>query len=384
MDGGFLITGESLSSGGDIPGHYGDGFSNDGIVIKTDSLGNVLWSKNLGTSGDDGIAGNSLEIDRGFYILNVSCGGYDFDMAGSGISGRKRWLIKMDSLDNIVDENIISGETDFGIGVGREMIYHNDMIIMSGSANPLTNYFPDVHGFGGTDDGGIGIFNKDLDFVDLKIFGGSLGGYIYRIITNENGDYYAFGLSKPLDGDLPANYNNGSAWDYWLFKLDPNFNVIWSRNFGGSGNCEIRCSGFLGNLLIKNNILYVFAQNQVPDVFPDYDIECGHVDVTAIAPMDAWLVAFDLTTGIPTNVEQTAKVNVNPNPVNDILTIEVNASESNDCNLKLFDLLGNLVLAKNYNGLTNIKLNVATLPNGPYLLKVQIGDEHLINKKIII
>jgi len=50
----------------------------------------------------------------------------------------------------------------------------------------------------------------------------------------------------------------------------------------------------------------------------------------------------------------------------------------------VFDLLGNLVLAKNYNGLTNIKLNVATLPNGPYLLKVQIGDEHLINKKIII
>lgn len=45
QDKGYLICGYSNSSGGDIPDHYGSGFSNDIVIIKTDSLGNILWSK---------------------------------------------------------------------------------------------------------------------------------------------------------------------------------------------------------------------------------------------------------------------------------------------------------------------------------------------------
>ncbi|MBK9457404.1 MAG: hypothetical protein IPO24_18355 [Bacteroidetes bacterium] len=58
------ICGYSNSSGGDIPDHYGSGFSNDIIIIKTDSLGNIQWTKNMGTSGDDGILSNPIEIER--------------------------------------------------------------------------------------------------------------------------------------------------------------------------------------------------------------------------------------------------------------------------------------------------------------------------------
>ncbi len=382
MDGGYLICGHSPSSGGDIPGHYGSGFSNDGIVIKTDSMGNVLWSKNLGTSGDDGMAGNPLEIDRGYYILNVICNGEDFDMTGSGITGRKRWLIKMDSLGNIVDENIISGETDLGSEPGKEMIYQNGQILILDKANPLTNYFPDVHGIGGSADGGIGIFNTDLDFVDLKIFGGTLNDYTHRIIVDENGNYYVLGLSFSFDGDLLANYNNGSDFDYWLFKLDANFNVIWSRNFGGSGNCETGCGNFLGNLLIKNNMLYVFTQNQVPDVFPDYDIECGHVDVTAIAPMDAWLVAFDLTTGITNNLNNADKISVNPNPVNNSLIISTTFEEKFD--LAIQSLTGAIVFKQINNNNQQINISTELIPNGTYILLVTTASGIKYIEKIIV
>ncbi len=50
-DGGLILLGATNGSDGDVPFHYGDIFALDWLVIKTDSLGNVQWSKDIGGTG---------------------------------------------------------------------------------------------------------------------------------------------------------------------------------------------------------------------------------------------------------------------------------------------------------------------------------------------
>lgn len=313
-DKGYLICGYSNSSGGDIPDHYGSGFSNDIVIIKTDSLGNVLWSKNMGTSGTDFTLSNSLEIERGYYILNLGCVGDDYDMAGVGGDIFKRWLLKIDSTGSIVDENIIAGETDLRLIPKTSMWSSEGKIYNCTSSNPLTNKFDDVEGIGGEYDGAIAVFNLDLDFIDLKVFGGMQTDLLHKYTKDEFGNLYLFGLSKSSDFDLPANYNNGLAYDYWLLKLDSNLDLLWSRNFGGGGNSESIGSSITGNAILKNNQLYFFSTSEAIAEMPTFDVECGHYNPADQPSMDAWVVAFDLPTSVTSLQITQQELTIFPNP----------------------------------------------------------------------
>jgi hypothetical protein len=323
LDGGYLITGVSSSTGGDIPFHYGASSNYDAVILKTDSIGNLLWLKNLGGSADDSPLGNILEIERGYYVVHIGSFSDNYDLAGSGISGDKRWIIKLDSIGNIVHENIISGTSDFNSFTG-EIIYNQDKILAVGASNSGTNIFPDVSGIGGLYDGGLAVFDDELNFVDLQVFGGTASDMIKRIEVDDLNNYYLLGYSYSDDFDLPDNYDNRAESDYWIMKTDENFNKIWSRNFGGIGDCgELGCSGFEGNLILKGNMLYAFLKNTVPDVLPSYDIQCGHISTFDEYDGDAWIVAFDLSTGIQNYFDKNA-ISIYPNPIFEEFTIEIN------------------------------------------------------------
>lgn len=179
--GGFLITGQSSGTGGDIPFNYsGDGATHDVIVIRTDSSGNLLWLKVLGGTASDDAIGDVLEMKRGYYTLNIVSYSNDHDLAGSGIEGRKRWIVKLDSLGNIADENIISGDEDLYSYGGHEIMASGNKMLLADEANSDTELFPGITGYG-QGDGAIAVFDSELNFTDLKIYGGSHQDLLYRI-----------------------------------------------------------------------------------------------------------------------------------------------------------------------------------------------------------
>src|SRR6187549_3137971 len=49
-DGGYIVTGLSTSSDGDVTGHHA---ANDHWVVKLDAVGNIQWNNSFGGSGDD-------------------------------------------------------------------------------------------------------------------------------------------------------------------------------------------------------------------------------------------------------------------------------------------------------------------------------------------
>ena len=91
-DGGYIAVGHTGSFGG----HMGDAY-----LIKTDSLGDTLWTKTYGLYGDEG----------GHSVQQTSDGGYV--IAGYGHSREKDvWLVKTDSSGNVVWARTYGGYAD--------------------------------------------------------------------------------------------------------------------------------------------------------------------------------------------------------------------------------------------------------------------------------
>lgn len=125
---------------------------------------------------------------------------------------------------------------------------------LGGSSNEEATYIQQttdggyiVAGNSVSNDGDVGgnhgnIGKKDFWIVKLNTTGNlvwetNLGGfqedYASSILQTTNGDYIVAGSSGSNDGDVGGN--NGGL-DYWVVKLDPNGNIIWENNFGGSNN----------------------------------------------------------------------------------------------------------------------------------------------------
>jgi hypothetical protein len=66
-----------------------------------------------------------------------------------------------------------------------------------------------------------------------KTFGGSKNEYPYSIIVTKDNKYLIAGWTNSSDGDLDSTRRLLS--DVWLLKLDEDGNVLWKKNYGGSG-----------------------------------------------------------------------------------------------------------------------------------------------------
>lgn len=97
-DGGFILNGETISTDGDVTGNHGEF---DFWVIKLDRNGNLQWEKCLGGSS----------YDRGESIMQTNDGGYIASGTSASIDGQVSfnnggfgdfWMVKLDSSGNVL------------------------------------------------------------------------------------------------------------------------------------------------------------------------------------------------------------------------------------------------------------------------------------------
>ncbi|HWY97515.1 MAG TPA: T9SS type A sorting domain-containing protein [Bacteroidia bacterium] len=97
---------------------------------------------------------------------------------------------------------------------------------------------------------------------------------------------------------------------------------------------------------------------------------------------------FDLTAtveGINNISTPDVDINVYPNPALNSFTVQMNLKERENVEFTLYNSLGQLVYTKNLSkqwGMINEKIDVTSLAEGIYLLKVNAGNE-FYTKKII-
>jgi len=246
-DGGFIITGViQLDQYGDI------------YLVKTDSLGDTLWTRTYG----------GAEHDRGYCVQQTTDGGYIIsgitNEPNYGLSG-DLYVLKTDMLGDTIWTRIFDfGVIDCGYSVlqlddGDYIIaglydggfpqMFGDVLLMKLDADGDPIWTRNYHGHARdcgysliqTSDGGFiiaGATNEDL-----------YGGYseVYLIKTDANGNLVwdrNLGYGKGLcvrqttdEGYIIAGWTNivGSSEEVYAIKTDVSGDTVWTRTWGGYG-----------------------------------------------------------------------------------------------------------------------------------------------------
>ncbi len=196
-DGGYIIAGIKYPP-------YGAG-DLDIIIIKTDAIGDTLWTNIYGGDGDED-ANDIRQTADGGYIITGFVYNDDSDLL----------LLKTDPSGNILwSKNHGGAGSERGFSVEPTT---DDGYIIAG----LTNSY----GAGGYDIWLVKT-NASGDTLWTKTFGGVVGDYGYCVQqTNDNG-YIITGYTK--------SFGAGNR-DVWLIKTDSDGNEQWNQTFGDTGS----------------------------------------------------------------------------------------------------------------------------------------------------
>ncbi len=96
------------------------------------------------------------------------------------------------------------------------------------------------------------VFSQSPSIQWEKSFGGSQEDYGYTVIIDSDENIIAGGSTLSSDGDITQSYG---GLDIWIIKYDPNGNLIWKNNYGGSGE------DYIWDILATDDGGYIFAGN---------------------------------------------------------------------------------------------------------------------------
>ncbi len=72
-------------------------------------------------------------------------------------------------------------------------------------------------------------FQGEIDYI--KTYGGSDLDKAVSVVLADDGNYVVFGSTKSTDGDITDKTTQDE--DYWLLKVKPDGEIIWSKTYGG-------------------------------------------------------------------------------------------------------------------------------------------------------
>ncbi len=228
MDGNYLLIGSSYSSNGDLTFNYG---SSDIWVSKIDINGNLIWTKNFGSSTSDGGV-DIVETSIGVYYLlgytSGSLGGnhgmYDAFVMQLTASGNYNWYKCFGGSGNDFGE-FLTKSVDGGIIIGGES--------NSIDGDVTTNQ-------GGFDSWAFKISTSG-NLIWQKSVGGSGNEYFKDMATAINSDIVFIGVTNSNDGDI-VGLHGGGGQDGYFCKLDNNGNFKSVRTVGGGDTDAIACN----------------------------------------------------------------------------------------------------------------------------------------------
>ncbi len=196
-DDGFIICGNTDS--------YGAGYS-DLYLIKTDSLGNTVWTRTFGGSGgESGVAVRQLADDS--YIAIGSTGSF-----GTGYSSI--YTVKADSNGDSLWAKTYGGiKADFGSDV--EIAFDGSLLLCGWTASYGAGFY----------DAYLVKIDPDGNFLWSQAYGGAKEDRAYSVQQAMDCGYILTGI---MEGSAT------SLLDIYVIKTDPTGNRIWERTYGGS------------------------------------------------------------------------------------------------------------------------------------------------------
>jgi len=275
---------------------------NDGFLTKIDSSGNIVWSRQFGTPGEENVQWCAIDNLGGIYITGSTTGDLSGKNAGKedvfvvkyNTDGKLLWLKQFgtDSLDlgrSIYADNngnifitgntagkfgkSASGKTD---GFIMKLDSNGNQIFISQFGTPEDDYCYSITGGAGRDIlvcgttwGSLG--GKNKGFID--IFTGQFSDKGDLIKSNQYGSE-GFDIPEIINMDKEHNIYIGGTTsgnfggeqsgdgDCFLMKIDEKGEIVWNNQFGTKNNDGLRSISF--NSDISDNILVSGILNLPP------------------------------------------------------------------------------------------------------------------------
>lgn len=245
-DGGYILTGSSLSDSGFDKTKNSNGLC-DFWIMKLDGYGNIQWQNTIGGSASDSAFTVEPTYDGGYIFGGISLSNISGDKAENCIGLWDYWIVKTDSIGNIEWQNTIGG-------TGNDYLSYV-------AQTPDGGYF-----VGGSSEsnisgdktenskGPVSIWILKLDNIGnilwQKTIGGSALDYLFDVVQVFDGGYViASSSTSPVSGDKTEWFYPN--YDYWVFKIDSIGNILWQNTIGGNGVdqltaiCTTSDNGFL-------------------------------------------------------------------------------------------------------------------------------------------
>ncbi len=218
---GYLFTGETYSSDGDVASSIGGG---DVWIVKVDDSGNKLWQKTYGGSNYE--RSNSLALCEAGYLVAGLTFSTDGDAPATHGVG-DGFVLKVDEAGNLIDQKTFGGSDHDEIV--KIIPDGNGNYILVGLTYSTNEDLNTSHGGG---DLWVIKINAQLDIMWQKTLGGSSSDAAISAVVSKDGGYLITGSTSSNDGDV--KYNHGGA-DFWVVKLSTNGKLVWEKTYGGTG-----------------------------------------------------------------------------------------------------------------------------------------------------
>ena len=350
-DHGFILLGNTNGSDVDVPYHYGGFFDMDWLVIRTDSMGSKLWSRDLGTTIDDDSHGAILSVDSSYYLISSSqsvnhdC--TDTSWHPGVFTGYDIYVLKLDEAGNAT-----WGKSYGGSGVD----YANDAMLDSRDSTIMIIGFTSSNDYmvtGAQGGGDMWVLKIDRSGTLLwqKTLGGPNGEAGTGICPKVDGGYVVYGSTSPY------NVNGGC----WLFMLDDSGNETWNKVFGGTAG------DFPGSVIHIPDGYAATGQSRSDGFSEGSNVgRCSGGDDIFVSYFEYW----------PTGVQMIADnpfLGVYPNPVQENVTIKSEKPLAGK--LRVVNLLGQCIIDREVERQDGIMVvETGTWPPGMYEL-VWMGDD---------
>jgi hypothetical protein len=428
-DGGYIIGASTYTTVGP--------FASTSVIllVKTDNLGNLLWSKTykgLGESacycirqtGDQGyiVCGsthNVIDYVERIYLLKTDSSGVpQWGKAYAEAAGPSNGAY---SVDQTADGGyIVAGDSYSGAFViktdhsGTIAWYNN--FGMSGDA--LRSIKP-------TSDGGYiaagGLYNPPVSTLSKFAANGTIQWQKQYSQSTPFVAYNGIGVEEVSDGFVMLEDVNGS-YNAELLKTDLSGNVQWAKQYpkgqthlptalhrttdGGFAFSCIWIDAFMPNNgvgIFKTDSLGFMNCSEInftrhdtlyspPFIYPGFTStnatpSQNHPLVfTNVNMNDSIFCTGGKVVQAINDIAMQNAVSVFPNPASDNLFVEINAWKGNSIHIQVYDAPGKLLMEKtrdNVPGNFRESLDISALVNGIYFISVRMDDGSTIVKKFI-
>nr|WP_319538551.1 PKD domain-containing protein [uncultured Methanospirillum sp.] len=222
-DNGYLITGYSYSTDGNVTGNHG---ADDVWALKLSSNGTSEWSTSLGGSKHDWAYSGIQTADGGFFI-GGGAGSNDGNVSGNH-GDYDVWVEKLTGNGTLEWQKCLGGSSE---DRATSVVAAPEGGYLAAGVSESTD--GDVTGNHGDYDAWIVGLNTTGGLEWQTCLGGSGDDGATSIISTKDGGYLIGGYTNSTDGNVSGNHG---YYDAWIVKLDAQGNLTWQKCLGGTGD----------------------------------------------------------------------------------------------------------------------------------------------------